>query len=336
MLDSATNLIDPTKTDLQGDIMYNGSMVQWQKFANSLRLRVAIRIADRNSVLAGQQITKALAAAGGVFASNADNAIFSYSSVAPNYNPLYYDRFINGRQDFCASNTIVNVMNTLGDGRIGYYFDSVPGTGGAYIGRPFGQNGSDAGVTPNTAVSQPSGWNGGAGGLVGTTVAYPTLSPTAPTVLLDYAEVQFILAEAAARGIGGQSAGMAQGYYDAAIDASFIWWTGAAAPSAYHAQANVNYTTLTTGGGQTYKQAIGKQKWLALYMQGMQGWIEWRRLDFGIFNQPVDGFIPPATSLPVRMLYPYDEGQLDATGYNQAISDQGPDLQSTKVWWDMY
>jgi len=36
------------------------------------------------------------------------------------------------------------------------------------------------------------------------------------------------------------------------------------------------------------------------------------------------------------MLYPYDEGQLDATGYNQAISDQGPDLQSTKVWWDMY
>ena len=185
-----------------------------------------------------------------------------------------------------------------------------------------------------TAVSQPSGAAIIASG--GTPAAPLTLSPTSPTVFLDYAEVQFILAEAAARGIGGLSASAAQGYYDACIDASFSWWTGSPAAPAYHAQANVNYTTLTTSGGQTYKQAIGKQKWLALYMQGMQGWIEWRRLDFGIFNQPVDGFLPPATSLPVRMLYPYDEGQLDATGYQQAISDQGPDLQSTKVWWDVY
>ena len=151
---------------------------------------------------------------------------------------------------------------------------------------------------------------------------------------MDYAEVQFILAEAAARNIGGVS-GTAQSYYDAAIDGSFIWWTGAPASAGYHAQANVNYTTLT-GGGQTYKQVIGKQKWLALYMRGMEGWIEWRRLDFGILQAPVDGYIPPATSLPVRMLYPYDEVTLDPAGYNGAISDQGPDQQSTKVWWDMY
>ena len=334
MLDSAITLIDPTKTDLQGDIMYNGNMVAWQKFANSLRLRVAIRIVDRNSTLAGTQIAKALAAPGGIFTGNADNAIFTYSSAAPNYNPLYYDRAISGRQDFCASNTIIDVMNGLGDGRIGVYFDPVGGSGTTYLGRPFGENGSDVSAFPNSAVSQPSGAAIIASG--GTPAAPLTLSPTSPTVFLDYAEVQFILAEAAARGIGGLSASAAQGYYDAGIDASFSWWTGSPAAPAYHAQANVNYTTLTTSGGQTYKQAIGKQKWLALYMQGMQGWIEWRRLDFGIFNQPVDGFLPPATSLPVRMLYPYDEGQLDATGYQQAISDQGPDLQSTKVWWDVY
>lgn len=149
---------------------------------------------------------------------------------------------------------------------------------------------------------------------------------------MDYAEVQFILAEAAERGIA--VGGSAQSYYDAGIDASYIWWTGAAAPSTYHSQANVSYTALK-GAGQTYKQIIGKQKWLALYMQGMQGWIEWRRLDFGILQAPVDGYIPPANSIPVRMLYPYDEQQLDPAGYNAAISDQGPDLQSTKVWWDV-
>ncbi len=335
LLDSATSLIDVTKTDLQGDLMYNGNMSQWQKFANSLRLRVAIRMADRNSALASAQIAKALSATGGVFASNQDNAIFTFISSAPNYNPLYYDRFVSGRQDYCASNTIIDVMNNLQDGRVGYYFDSVAGTGtgGSYIGRPFGQNPGDAGTIQPAQVSQPSGW--ASGGAATSIAAYPTLSATAPAVFMDYAEVQFILAEASARGIGGLSAGSAQGYYDAAIDASYIWWTGAPASGGYHAQPNVNYTTLT-GSGTTWRQAIGKQKWLALYMQGMQGWIEWRRLDFGILIQPVDGYIPPATSLPVRMLYPYDESSLDPAGYNGALSDQGPDLQSTKVWWDMY
>jgi hypothetical protein len=332
LLDSATSLIDVTKTDLQGDLMYNGNMNAWQKFANSLRLRVAIRISDRSSTLAGAQITKAMSATGGIFASNADNAIFNFISSAPNYNPLYYDRFVSGRQDFCASKTIIDVMNGLNDGRVGYYFDSVPGagTGGSYIGRPFGQNPGDAGTIQPAQVSQPSGW--ASGGAATSIPAYPTLSATAPAVLMDYAETQFILAEAVERGF---IAGSAQSYYDAGIDASYIWWTGAPAPGPYHAQATVNYATLK-GGGKTYKQIIGEQKWLALYMQGMQGWIEWRRLDFGILVQPVDGYIPPATSLPVRMLYPYDESSLDPTGYQQALSDQGADLQSTKVWWDMY
>ena len=327
MLDSASNLIDVTKTDLQGDLIYNGNMNQWQKFANSLRLRVAIRIADQNSALAGTQINKAMNATGGLFTGNSDNAIFTFISSAPNYNPLYYDRFVSGRQDFCASNTIVDVMNNLQDGRIGAYFDSVPGSG--YVGRPFGQNPGNAGTMQISSVSQPSG--AATNGAPTAIAAYPTLSPTAPAVLMDYAEVQFILAEAAARGLIG---GSAQSYYDAGIDGSFIWWTGSPASGGYHAQPNVNYTTLT-GGGTTWRQAIGKQKWLALYMQGMEGWIEWRRLDFGILQAPVDGYLV-GNSLAVRMIYPYDEQQLDGVAYQQAIASQGPDLQSTKVWWDVY
>ena len=70
-------------------------------------------------------------------------------------------------------------------------------------------------------------------------------------------------------------------------------------------------------------------------MQGMEGWIEWRRLDFGILQAPVDGYLV-GNSLAVRMIYPYDEQQLDGVAYQQAIASQGPDLQSTKVWWDVY
>ena len=312
-LDSAIALIDISKADLQGDLIYNGDMTKWLKFANSLKLRVAIRMADRNPSLAGQKIAEA---APGAFASNADNALFPYISATPNCNPLYFDRVVNGRTDFCAANTIVDIMKTLNDGRLGIYFDpTAADTTVNYVGRPFGQNGSDAGSTPEAAVSQPGA---------------ATIAATAPGIFLDYAQVQFILAEAAERGysVGGS----AQSFYNAGVQASFDFW-GAAGGPAYIAQAGVDYAAQKTAG-KTWKQIIGKQKWLALYMQGIQGWVEWRRLDFGILQQPVDGILV-GTDIPVRMMYPYDESQLNPKGYAGAVTNQGPDIMGTKVWWDM-
>ena len=323
-LDSAIAWIDVSKTDLQGDLIYSGNMSAWLKFANSLKLRVAIRMADVNSTVAKTEIMAAVA--GGVFTSNADNALLPYISAGPNYNPLYYDRFVSGRTDFCASNVIVDVMNRLNDPRRPFYFDTIAagGTnpGGTFVGRPFGQNGSDAGNTQLSSVSQPSGAsNQNSTGL--------SLSATAPGVFLDYAQVQFILAEAVER---GYISGTAESYYDAGIQGSFDFW-GAPGGAAYIAQDSVGYTALKSAG-RTWKSIIGEQKWLALYNQGIQGWIEYRRLDFGILQAPVDGFLV-GSAVPVRMQYPYNESQLNPTGYNGAISDQGADVMATKVWWDI-
>ena len=69
-------------------------------------------------------------------------------------------------------------------------------------------------------------------------------------------------------------------------------------------------------------------------MQGIQGWIEWRRLDFGILKATADPQLQ-GTGVPVRITYPYSEQSLNPKGYNGAITNQGPDQLTTKVWWDM-
>lgn len=331
-IDSAIHMMDVSKFDLQGDVVYNGDMSKWLKFANSIKLRVAMRMADRLPALAATKVAEAVTA--GVFTSNNDNALFPYQSGSPNYNPLYYDRGITGRKDFSSANTIVDIMNGLNDPRLLSYFDSLPGS--IFVGRPYGQSSSNAGATSLGSVSQPSGSTaidqgvpGGAG----------TLSATFPGVYLDYAQIEFFLAEGAERGFS--VGGSAQDHYNAGIKSSLNFWLNdkpqVTLDSIYHAyilQPNVDYNTLK-GAGKTWKQIIGQQKWLALYMQGIQGWIEWRRLDFGILQATADPQLQ-GTGVPVRMTYPYSEATLNPTGYNQAIAHQGVDQLTTKVWWDMY
>jgi hypothetical protein len=314
-LDSAAIWLDETKTAPQGDVVYNGDLALWRKFINSLKLRVAIRMADKENAIAKKAIEDAVAA--GVFTSNADNAVFIYTSSSPNVNPLYYDRYQSGRKDFCATKLMVDLLSGLTDDRLMVYYDTVK-TGGGYTGRPYGQNSSNAGTMPISTISQPG--------------AATVKDPTAPGIYLDYAQVQFILAEAAERGYS--VGGTAEDFYKAGIDASFEFWTGAPSPAGYLAQATVDYTTLK-GAGKTWKQIIGQQKWIALYMQGIQGWTEWRRLDFGLLDVPVDGTLE-GSGIPLRMKYPVNEQTLNGKNYNDAVSNQGPDNQDTKVWWDAF
>lgn len=179
-----------------GDILYSGDMTQWKKFANSLKLRLAIRMSDVKSAEAKTAIEEAVAS--GVFESNSDNAYFTYGGSAPDNHPLNEDR--KTRRDFSSSTTMVDYLKTTGDPRLFKYYD--PKSGGTegnddYIGRPYGQTGGDASAMPRSAVSQPSGYNLYS---VGSFRPTDVLRPDANAIYMDYAEVCFILAEAAARG----------------------------------------------------------------------------------------------------------------------------------------
>jgi hypothetical protein len=307
-----TALITSVESFGSADIIYEGDVAAWKKFANSLKLKIGMTIADADAAKAKTTVESAVAS--GVFTSSADNALFQYLSGPPNTNPIWVDLVQSGRKDFVATNTIVNKMKAMNDPRIPYYF-TFDATGTGY-------SGGIPGASNNYATfSKPSGplLVPGSTGMI--------TNPDFPHQLLSYDEVEFFLAEAVERGF--TVGGTAKEHYDKAITASIRYWGGSAAEATtYLAQPGVNY--LTAPGG--YKQKIGEQKWLALYNRGWDAWIEWRRLDYPVLTKPVGAL----TNFPMRFTYNVDEQNLNKTNYDQASTAIGGDVVTTKLFWDKF
>ncbi|MEP6582714.1 MAG: SusD/RagB family nutrient-binding outer membrane lipoprotein [Ginsengibacter sp.] len=284
------------------DILYGGDIDQWILFANSFKLKMGITIADFDDAKAKSVVESAVTA--GVFASNADNASFTYLTGPPNTNPIWVDLVQSGRKDFVAASTIVDAMSTLNDPRLAYFF--TPDFAGGY-------SGGDPGESSNyTTFSKPSD---------------QIIAPDFPALLLSYDEVEFDLAEAAARGysVGGTP----MTHYDNAIKASIQYWGGTTTEAtAYLVQPTVAYAT----AAGTYKQKIGIQKWIALYNRGWDGWIEIRRLDFPQLVAPASAL----SAFPVRLTYPVIEQNLNKANYDAAASAIGGDIVTTKLFWDKF
>jgi len=302
-LNSGLGLISLDEKGLENsDVIYEGDMSKWLKFGNSLKLKLAMVIAD---VDPDQAKTLVEAAAPNVFTSNADNAAFPYLGEAPNNNPVSenLNPVRTSREDYVSANTLVDAMNTLQDPRRARYFTTV---GGEYIGGEYGFPNSYAEVSR---------------------VNEDIIALDFEALLLDYSEVAFLLAEALERGfnVGGTVAG----HYNDAITASFEYW-GASGVGAYLAKPEVNYATASGD----WKEKIGTQKWIALYNRGFDAWLEWRRLDAPTLLPPV---LPGTTSLtvPTRLIYPINEQTLNGANRSAAATAIGGDESSTKLWWDV-
>lgn len=287
------------------DPLYNGDMTNWVKLANSVKLRMGMRLADVDKAASVNIVNEALAA--GVISSNAENASMPYGSSAPNTNPVYEDLVLSGRQDFVASNTLVDVMNDLEDPRRPVYFRENVGPG-TFIGGIYGDANSYSEFTQVGNIFHQN--------------------PDFPGTIFNYAEVEFLMAEAIERG-GYNVTGTVEEHYNAGIMASFDQWgLPMSAYEAYIMRPEVQYTTAP---GE-WQQKIGLQLWLALYTQGFEGWNTWRRLDFAAFNAPPEMTIE---DIPVRFTYPLEEAQLNGPAYNAAGSKIGGDNASTRVFWDV-
>jgi len=122
-----------------GDLMYGGNMAKWKRFANSLRLRLAIHLSKADPTKAASEAAAAVAA--GVFTSNADNAQLMYLATSPNRNPIYNDA--QGRDDYGMSKTFVDSLTSFADPRLPVFAQTNPaGTG--YQGLPNGLNDGEA------------------------------------------------------------------------------------------------------------------------------------------------------------------------------------------------
>ncbi len=132
-LDSCITGLDVSSTAMgSADQIYGGSVAAWKKFAATLKLKMAMLLADTDPTTAGQKAQEAVTA--GVFTSNTDNAMFVYqASPTGNTNPIWQAAINSGRHDNCPANTLVNTMVGWNDPRLPLYFTQfAPGvyTGG--------------------------------------------------------------------------------------------------------------------------------------------------------------------------------------------------------------
>lgn len=309
------------------DVIYRGDMEKWQRFANSLRARLALRLVNVEPSTADAQLAAAFAAPGGVFESNADNAKLVWPGDGVYDNP--WTNANKGRDDRRMSRTLMNILIASDDPRTGVYAQPVEDSTiypNGYGGMPNGLL-QDSSSKWFSLASRP-----GLAFYPGVT-AYGTFGTSAglatPSYLMTYAEVMFIKAEAAERGLGGLSSAQAKGFYEAAITASLEQWgiTDPGTISDFLSDADIVYK-----GGVAGLKQIAVQKWVALFTDGGQAWAEWRRT-----CQPTTLVPGPAAIvnfIPRRFFYSTREASVNAESMQAAIARQGPDNFGTRVYWD--
>ncbi|MCW1953285.1 MAG: SusD/RagB family nutrient-binding outer membrane lipoprotein [Flavobacteriia bacterium] len=301
MIDEALASIN-TSGNLSGDILFDGNMENWKKFANTLKMNMALRIADVNAATAQAKFNEAMP---GVIGSVSENINYPYLSEDTNDNP-WQDRF-ETREDYALSDVFTNHLNTFNDPRI-TEFAELPATGGDYTGVPYGV------ASPNVLQANVS--------FIDSDIIYDGTSRGG--VIYSYAQIAFSIAEASVRGWTSESAA---DWYEKGIQASMDQWgISEANASAYLAQDAVKFNS------DKAMEQIATEKWVALFLQGSEAWAEWRRLDYPQLSPAPDAL--SGNGIPVRYGYSANVASLNEANYNAAVSAQGADNQDTKLWWD--
>ncbi len=282
------------------DLVYGGDTDKWKMFGNSLKLRMAMRLAK-----AGDSAAQGLAeaAASGVFGSNDDNYLLVYQSSTPHTNPLWVDLVQSGRSDFIVTSTIVDPMKDLDDPRMPFYFSDP--IDGEFLGGVYGDNNN------YNAFSHPGEMQ---------------QDPVFPGIIMSYWEVQFLLADAASR--GWSVGGTAEDFYNAGIEASIKYWGGSDDDvTTYLANPDVAWATAQG----TDMEKIAMQKWLALYDQGFEAWSSYRMYDYPDLPIAAQAGIPT----PRRYTYPVTEYSLNEESVAAAADAMGGDELDSRVFWDV-
>ncbi len=325
-LATANELLDGA-LNVKGDIIYGGDVKKWRKLANSLRLRYLMRISDRKDVAADMTSIVNDPNTNPIFESNADHAVYTYLANSPDQFPLFSAR-IGSFNEFRASKTMMDKLIGLNDGRYKIFFRPTPETEATadpsddeYVGIPNGMGDEEA-LT----------YNGGPQFQSRIGPFFYEQSNTdygrkiAKGVIMTYSELQFILAEAREKNLINTAT--AETYYTTGINASFSFYELTSSAD-YFTQPDVAYT----GDTNSKLEKIGTQKWISLYFQGMEAWIDWRRTNYPSLLPSVDN--QNDDRIPVRFIYPIIEQSLNSASRSAAVARQGDDDINTRVWWDV-
>jgi hypothetical protein len=291
-----------------GDNLYANNFDRWRRFANSLRMRLAMRLSEADPATARTEFADAFSAGG--FQSNADNAALRWPG-APYENPIHEDYL--GRDDHGISGAMIDSLTSMGDPRLELYAEPAAEDGefrGHYNGY------SDAPLSLAFYSRIGNFWRAD--------------GAATPTLLMTYSELLFLQAEAAERGwIAGDPAAL----YEAAITADMNEYD---ASSPANAPTDAEIAAYLANPRVVYSPATGLrqihfQKWISLFMNGPEAFAEWRRTGVPELTPGPDLVV---SRIPVRFHYPTDEQSYNSANLQQAIGRQGGGLDvTTPVWW---
>jgi hypothetical protein len=290
----------------KGDILFSGNVPAWKRFANSVRLIMALRISKADAATGKAEFASALAHPAGVIDDNSENAMLAYPGG--NYlNPFYGYYNVTKRDDYGVAATLLNKLNAQGDLRNTKY-------GSSTVGFPYG-------LTRDNAVTFANGNTNYARFLAaGATPA------TAPVQVITAAHVYLARAEAAFLTWTGENV---ENMYTKGIEASWLEW-GINNPGSL--QNFLAHPDVDLGGGEILKK-IASQQWTAFYPNGWQAWSVQRKTGF-----PVLAPAPGLTTIPRRLAYGTNEPQLNPDNYKVAAARYNAngvdDSQFARVWWD--
>ena len=287
------------------DLLFGNDITKWQKFTNSLHLRLLLRVSDKSEMNAFPKMVNMLSNPEKypIMTSNLDNAVLQVTGISPNVSPWARPQdFNNGR---AMAEFFIDQLVESKDPRILKIATQAKSLGDnnsiGYKGIPAGYDGSEA------FDFSPSGL-----------LRIQAEAPMKIT-LFTYSEIEFIQAELAYKGYASD----AEKHYQNGVKAAIEYLTEEEIPIDYFDSDATRYDGTL--------ERIMLQKYLSLYFVDYQQWFEYRRT--GYPNLPK---IPAGKNdgvVPSRLLYPSSVKIYNKENYDKAVAAMGGDNINTKVWW---
>lgn len=332
-----------TAIDVASDPVYKGNIMLWRKFCNTLHLRLLLRLSGKREVASTmiakiKEMVDTNPSKYPVFTSNAESAVLKWNGTTTTTDPYTNPYAISLREnDFTIPsmcNFFILKLDDWKDPRID-------------IGAVYGANARNRlGIAP------------GSGGFIGIDSGYEpgskelrqayfysfgnsefSLQKSALTgIIMTYSELQFIMAEAAAK---GWISGSAETFYYTGIASTINYWvpnfnTNIQDPvfTNYITNAGIgwdNSLQLDATTGDSKMERIHIQKYYSLFLTDFQQWFEHRRTGHPILPKGVG--LKNGGKMPVRMNYPVYVQSANPTNYSKAVANMGGDDMNTLVWW---
>ena len=328
------------------DAVYAGDVRKWVVYANSLMLRLAMRVYYADAALSKKYALQAVNHSYGVMKTKDDEAKMERGASLEFKNNLAV--LINQYNECRMGSSMLAYLGGYQDPRLPKYFNTstvsqavTVGTYGKYSGVPTGHD-----VSSNDAFKDSS---------------RPAITSTTPTYWMRASEVYFLLAEAALHGFA--VGGTAESLYEKGIEMSFEengiassevadYMSSGLKPSAYsfhltNPSVNVDVpavTEATTAWSGTDEEKLEKimiQKWIALYPNGQEAWTEYRRTGYPKLHSVVTNYSNGEIDSEIgirRMRFPTNKSTSaeDIANLESArkLLRGGLDKAGTRLWWD--